>query len=192
MGCSSSKDKVLSINEDGTVNQAKPRLANGIAPKPQSASLETVTSTPVRATPEGIPAAVEVPSPGFVSGPQATPGFGDTLRRKADSDEALSTDAPSAISAAPSDGSSGRSGKSGAYDVHGAFDAYVLADFEAEVEGVEIRGYPTLKWYPKGNKKGVDYNDGREVENFKKFLSENSESYKAHFASAEAGKTEEL
>lgn len=138
MGCSSSKDKVLSINEDGTVNQAKPRLANGIAPKPQSASLETVTSTPVRATPEGIPAAVEVPSPGFVSGPQATPGFGDTLRRKADSDEALSTDAPSAISAAPSDGSSGRSGKSGAYDVHGAFDAYVLADFEAEVEGVEI------------------------------------------------------
>lgn len=39
-----------------------------------------------------------------------------------------------------------------------------------EVEGVEIRGYPTLKWYPKGDKKGQDYNEGREVKDFKAFL----------------------
>jgi len=51
-----------------------------------------------------------------------------------------------------------------------------------EVEGVEIKGYPTLKWYPKGNKKGEDYNDGREVKDFKEFLMKNSASYAAHFS----------
>jgi len=65
-----------------------------------------------------------------------------------------------------------------------------------EVEGVEIKGYPTLKWYPKGNKKGEDYNDGREVKDFKEFLAKNSASYAAHFsgdaATEEAVKQEEL
>jgi len=65
-----------------------------------------------------------------------------------------------------------------------------------EVEGVEIRGFPTLKWYPKGNKKGEDYNDGREVKDFKEFLAKNSASYAAHFsgdaAAEEPVKQEEL
>lgn len=55
-----------------------------------------------------------------------------------------------------------------------------------EVEGVEIKGYPTLKWYPKGNKKGEEYNDGRELPDFKDFLMKNSASYKAKFGEAEA------
>jgi len=64
-----------------------------------------------------------------------------------------------------------------------------------EVEGVEIRGYPTLKWYPKGDKKGQDYNDGREVKDFKEFLMKNSASVAAHYAEGaaeEAVKQEEL
>lgn len=58
-----------------------------------------------------------------------------------------------------------------------------------EVDGVDIRGYPTLKFYPKGSKGSpVDYDGGRELENFKEWLKEKSANYKA-FA---AGRTEEL
>lgn len=60
----------------------------------------------------------------------------------------------------------------------------VIAKFDAtanEVDGLEIRGYPTLKFYAKGNKANpVDYNGGREVEDFKKWLQENSPAYKAY------------
>jgi len=34
----------------------------------------------------------------------------------------------------------------------------VIAKMDAtanEVDGVDVRGYPTLKWYPKGDKKNV-------------------------------------
>jgi len=53
----------------------------------------------------------------------------------------------------------------------------VIAKFDAtanEAEGVEIRGYPTLIFYPKNKKTGVDYNGERELQNFKDWLAENS------------------
>lgn len=49
----------------------------------------------------------------------------------------------------------------------------VIAKFDAtanEVKGLQIRGYPTLKWFPKDNKNGVDYDEGRELADFKMFL----------------------
>ncbi|CDW72484.1 disulfide isomerase [Stylonychia lemnae] len=56
-----------------------------------------------------------------------------------------------------------------------------------EVDGLEIRGYPTLKFYPKGNKSSpVDYDGGRELEDFKKWLREHSSAVKSHVE----GKTE--
>merc|ERR1711907_155215 len=53
----------------------------------------------------------------------------------------------------------------------------VIAKFDAtanEADGVEIRGYPTLIFYPKNNKAGVDYSGERELQNFKDWLAENS------------------
>merc|ERR1712160_176023 len=60
----------------------------------------------------------------------------------------------------------------------------IMADFDAtlnEVEGVEIKGYPTLKFYASDKKEGVDYSDGREVDDIKKWLAKNSAAYMAHF-----------
>merc|ERR1712160_131719 len=83
-------------------------------------------------------------------------------------------------------------------------DDIVIAKMDStanEVEGVEIKGYPTLKWYPKGDKSGIEYNDGRELPDFKDFLMKNSASHKAKFGEAaetapvdaeEAPKSEEL
>lgn len=66
----------------------------------------------------------------------------------------------------------------------------VIAKFDAtanEVDGLEIRGYPTLKFYPRGNKQSpIDYNGGREVEDLKNWLKENSPAYKSYLE----GKTE--
>jgi len=61
----------------------------------------------------------------------------------------------------------------------------VFAKFDAtlnEVEGVEIKGYPTLKFYPADDKKGMTYEDGREIEDIKKWLAKTSKAYQAHFA----------
>lgn len=58
----------------------------------------------------------------------------------------------------------------------------VIAKFDAtanEVAGLEVRGYPTLKYYPKTNKEGMDYGGDRELDDFKKWLSENSSAYQA-------------
>jgi len=73
----------------------------------------------------------------------------------------------------------------------------VMAKFDStlnEVEGVEIKGYPTLKFYPADNKAGVDYGEGREVDDIKKWLAKNSKAYQAHFPAAaeEEKKPEEV
>ena len=57
----------------------------------------------------------------------------------------------------------------------------VIAKFDAtanEAAGVSIKGYPTLKFYPKDNKSGIDFSGDRDLESFKKWLSENSAAYK--------------
>jgi len=61
-------------------------------------------------------------------------------------------------------------------------DDLIIAKFDAtanEVAGLEIRGYPTLKYYPKDNKAGIDYSGDRELADFKKWLNENSTAYQA-------------
>lgn len=60
----------------------------------------------------------------------------------------------------------------------------VIAKFDAtanEVNGVSIRGYPTLKFYPKNNKAGVDYDGDRDLEAFQSWLAKESSAYKNHF-----------
>lgn len=60
----------------------------------------------------------------------------------------------------------------------------VIGKFDAtanEVEGLEIRGYPTLKFYPAGSKpEGIDYEGDRGVEDFKNWLKEKSIHYKKY------------
>lgn len=75
----------------------------------------------------------------------------------------------------------------------------VIAQFDAtanEVDGLEVRGYPTLIWYPKDNKTGVTYEGARELPDFKEWLNENSAAYKAagihQVAAAEETHTDEL
>jgi len=53
----------------------------------------------------------------------------------------------------------------------------VIAKFDAtlnEASGVQIQGYPTLLWYPKGDKSGIKYEGDRDLEGFKKFLTAES------------------
>jgi protein disulfide-isomerase A1 len=57
----------------------------------------------------------------------------------------------------------------------------VIAKFDAttnEADGVEVQSYPTLTFYPKDNKAGVPYEGGREFEDIKKWLEENSSAVK--------------
>lgn len=59
----------------------------------------------------------------------------------------------------------------------------VIAKFDAtvnEVTGLAIKGYPTLKWYPKDDKSGDDYEGERELDGFKSFLSKKSSAYQNH------------
>jgi protein disulfide-isomerase-like protein len=60
----------------------------------------------------------------------------------------------------------------------------VIAKFDStanEVDGVEIKGYPTLKFYPKGNKQNpIDYDGERDINGFKEWLKTNSPAYKSH------------
>ena len=58
----------------------------------------------------------------------------------------------------------------------------VIAKFDAtvnEAEGVEVRGYPTLIFYPKDNKEGITYEGDRDVESFKAWLNENAPTIKS-------------
>ena len=63
----------------------------------------------------------------------------------------------------------------------------VIAKFDAtanEVAGLQIRGYPTLKFYPKDNKSGIDFEGERDLESIKQWLSENSSAYREGAAKA--------
>jgi len=56
----------------------------------------------------------------------------------------------------------------------------VIGKFDAtanEVDGLEIRGYPTLKFYPKGSKGSPIDVEGRELEELKTFIKEKSSAY---------------
>ena len=80
-----------------------------------------------------------------------------------------------------------------AKDVEGIEDL-VIAKFDAtvnEVAGLEIRGYPTLKFYPKDNKNGIDYDAGRDEGDFQKWLAEHSGVYQAARPAGEGEATQE-
>lgn len=65
----------------------------------------------------------------------------------------------------------------------------IIAKFDAtanEVPGLEIRGYPTLKFYPKDNKDGLDYSGDRNLGDIQAYLSQHSKAYQA-FRPADAG-----
>lgn len=62
-----------------------------------------------------------------------------------------------------------------------AHPSVVIAKFDAtvnEAEGVQIKGYPTLTFYPRDNKKGITYEGERDLESLKKWLNENAASLK--------------
>ena len=48
-----------------------------------------------------------------------------------------------------------------------------------EVIGLDIRQYPTIKFYPKGDKTGIVYEAEKTLDDFKNWLNENSAVYKA-------------
>lgn len=53
----------------------------------------------------------------------------------------------------------------------------VIAEMDStlnEVQGVAVRGFPTLIYYPKDNKEGVNYDGGRELQDLKDFLEKNT------------------
>jgi len=57
----------------------------------------------------------------------------------------------------------------------------VIAKFDStanEAEGVDVRGYPTLIFYPRGGAPSVNYEGERDLEGFKTWLSENAETVK--------------
>ena len=50
-----------------------------------------------------------------------------------------------------------------------------------EVKGLEVKGYPTIKFYPKGLKQEpINYDGGREAVDIINFLKSNSVAYKKH------------
>jgi len=69
----------------------------------------------------------------------------------------------------------------------------VIAKFDAtvnEAEGVEVRGYPTLIWYPKDNKAGVTFEGDRDLPALITYVTDNSSAVKD--AAAGSTKQEEL
>ena len=66
----------------------------------------------------------------------------------------------------------------------------VIADFDAtanEADGVDIKGFPTLKFYARGHKDApLEFDGERDIDGFKNYLKDNSQAYKNHLE----GKTE--
>lgn len=46
---------------------------------------------------------------------------------------------------------------------------------EHQIPGLDISGFPTLRYYPKGNKNGIAYQGGRQMWDFVNFMSQNSD-----------------
>jgi protein disulfide-isomerase A1 len=64
---------------------------------------------------------------------------------------------------------------------------FVIADFDAtmnEADGVDVKGFPTLKFYPRGAKGSapLDYEGERTKEGFLAYIKEHSQAYKDHQA----------
>jgi len=57
-----------------------------------------------------------------------------------------------------------------------------------------VSGFPTIKWFPKTNKDGEEYNSGRSAEDFVKFINEKTGSQRqlGGLLGAKAGRTDEL
>jgi protein disulfide-isomerase A6 len=58
-------------------------------------------------------------------------------------------------------------------------DAVVIAKVDADAEKAlgsrfGVSGYPTLKWFPRGNAEGEAYNGGRSPKDFVEFVNEKS------------------
>jgi hypothetical protein len=49
-----------------------------------------------------------------------------------------------------------------------------------EAEGVNIRSFPTIFFYPKDNKAGVKYEGGRSLGEFNKYLAEKTSKKATH------------
>jgi hypothetical protein len=60
---------------------------------------------------------------------------------------------------------------------------------ENEIEGIAIQGFPTLKFFKRGNKTPIEYSSGRDAESFSKFLLENVEGLKEFTESADKSET---
>ena len=63
-------------------------------------------------------------------------------------------------------------------------EGLVIADFDAtanEAEGVNIQGFPTLKFYKNGV--AQDFDGDRQIEGFKEYLKQNSAAYQRHISS---------
>ena len=63
----------------------------------------------------------------------------------------------------------------------------VIANFDAtanEVEGLNVRGYPTMRLYKKGEKNApVDFDGERDIEGMKQWLKSKSSAYKRYLES---------
>ena len=57
----------------------------------------------------------------------------------------------------------------------------IIAKWDAtanEIDGIDIQGFPTIRFFKKGSTESEEYEGDREVDGFKKFLLEKSEAYK--------------
>jgi len=77
----------------------------------------------------------------------------------------------------------------------GVVVAKVDCDTHKEIASeYEISGFPTLKWFPKGDKAGVLYESGRDVESFVQYINDHSGTHRDRSGSltSSAGRVEQL